>query len=361
MEALSILILNWRDTLNPEAGGAEIFTHEVAKRWVAQGHLVSLFTSRFRGAKEKERIDGVDVYRAGGKFTVYRQAARFWRKSRSQRYDVVIDEINTRPFMAPSFVDSGTKVFALIHQLAREYWFHEAPFPLSYVGYHVLERRWLERYIEVPCVTVSESTRSDLHELGFKRVCVVPEGLSVKPVSTVPEKPADPTFIYLGRLTRAKRPEVALAAFEIAKRKLPSAQLWMVGDGYLRRRLERNAPSGVVFTGAVDEREKFRLLRTAHTILVPGTREGWGLVVLEANAMGTPAIAFDIPGLRDSVVDKKTGILLGENTPDAMADWSVRLSEDAHLRMKLSEGALAWSKRFSWDLTATHFMAFLLS
>ncbi len=356
METLSILIMNWRDIRNPAAGGAEVFTHEVAKRWAARGHTVDIYTSRFLGATERECVDGVGVYRSGNKATVYRRAAEFWRRSRPRHYEIVIDEINTRPFMAPSFVDSEAKVFALIHQLAREYWFLEAPFPLSFLGYYVLEKHWLRRYTEVPCVTVSESTKKDLRGLGHKHVYVVPEGLSVKPLSATPAKPKEPTFIYLGRLTRAKRPEVALAAFEVVKRKLPNAKLFVVGDGYLRQRLERRAPSGVTFTGRVPESRKLQLLASAHAILVPGTREGWGLAVLEANAMGTPAIAFDIPGLRDSVVHRKTGILLESNSPYAMADSCLGLVADEEKRLRLSEGALEWSRGFSWDITSEAFM-----
>lgn len=359
METLSILLFNWRDICNPDAGGAEVFTHEVAKRWATQGHEVSLFTSRFPGSGERERIDGVDVFRAGNRVTVYRQAIRFWRRSQSHAYDVVIDEINTRPFMTPTFVDSETKVFALIHQLAREYWFYEVPFPLSYIGYYFLETHWLKKYRKFPCITVSESTKLELHELGFDNVSVVSEGISVRPLSEVPDKPARPTFIYLGRLTRAKKPEDAVAAFGLAKKVLPSARLWVVGEGYMRKRLEKGAPNDVEFMGGVTESEKFRLLRDSHILLVPGTREGWGLVVSEANAMGTPAIAYDVPGLRDSVLHEKTGIVLKENTPRAMADWCVRLLQQPILRSQLAERALDWSRRFSWDLTAKQFMEIL--
>lgn len=331
----------------------------MARRWARQGHTVGLFTSRFPGAKTLEYLDGVEIHRAGNRIGVYHQAPRYWKKSLSGRYEIVIDEINTRPFNTPMFVNSGKNVFGLIHQLAREYWFCETPFPISYLGYYFLEKRWLARYAGIPCVTVSESTKKDLLDLGFEEVCVVPEGLSMEPLERLPEKPKVPSFVFVGRLTRAKKPDVALQAFRIIKRSIPNARLSIVGDGYLRKELEHMAPDEVTFFGRTSEEEKLRLIRQAHVIMVPGTREGWGLAVLEANAVGTPAVAFNIPGLCDSVVHNQTGILLEENNAETMAKWCLRLIERPELTEKLSRNALEWSRRFSWDITARVFMSFL--
>ena len=163
MKSLKILWLNWRCWLNPAMGGAEVFTREVASRWVKYGHDVTLFTSEFTGCKKEELSEGVKIVRSGGHLSVYGKAKSFYKKANKIcSFDVVIDEINTRPFFAPNFVHKKTKVVALIHQLAREYWFYETPFPFSYLGYYYLENKWLRQYVQVPTVTVSESTRFDL-------------------------------------------------------------------------------------------------------------------------------------------------------------------------------------------------------
>ncbi len=361
METLRILFFNWKDIKHPGAGGAEQFTHEVARRWARQGHTVGLFTSRFRGSKERDEIDDVIIYRSGSRLSVYRHAVGFWRRLRAERYDIVIDEINTRPFMTPAFINSGTRIFALIHQLAREYWFHETLFPVSFLGYYLLEQMWLAKYVSIPCVTVSESTKNDLVRLGFKDIHVVPEGLSAEPLKELPRKQSAPTLVYVGRLTRAKQPDVVLDSFNIIRKKIPDARLWIIGSGYLRKNLEHKASQGVTFFGKVTDDEKLRLLREAHALLVPSIREGWGLVVLEANAMATPAVAYDVPGLRDSVINGVTGILVDRNDARSMAEWCVRLIEDSDLRTRLSSRALQWSRKFSWDRTAEHFMSFLKS
>lgn len=185
-------------------GGAEVFTCEVAKKWVMAGHEVTLFASEFPNCRREEVVDGVRVVRAGGKHSVYWKAKKYYEKYFSiEGYDIVIDEINTRPFLTPKFVNNGEKIVALIHQLAKEYWFYEMPFPLSYIGYYFLEKRWLNNYVDVPTVTVSESTRQDLLDLGFKEVFVVPEGLNFSPLDEVPEKESYPVVAYVGRLKKS--------------------------------------------------------------------------------------------------------------------------------------------------------------
>ena len=189
---------------------------EVAKRLAASGHEITLFTSSYSDCRET--VDGVKIVRSGGKFRFTRQAKRFYaERFRYEGFDLIIDEINTVPFFAPNFMKNGEKVLALIHQLAREYWFYETPFPVNYLGYHFLENRWLRQYIRIPTITVSESTRSDLVNLGFTNISVVPEGLNFLPLKTLPEKESIPIVVFSGRLKRAKRPDHVIKAFKIVK------------------------------------------------------------------------------------------------------------------------------------------------
>jgi glycosyltransferase involved in cell wall biosynthesis len=353
-DSMNILICNWRDMKNPAAGGAEVLTQEIAKRLALKGHKISLFTSAFPGCKKNELIDGVEIIRSGGRYTVYSRAQQYYKKH-SGDYDVVVDEINTRPFMTPKFVNDGTSVISLIHQLAREFWFYETPFPINWIGNHILEDRWLKNYIDIPTITVSQSTKNDLMDLGFKDVTIIPEGINFKPLSDVPEKEKEPTLIFVGRMGRAKLPDHVMDAFTHIKARIIDAKLWMVGDGKMRKKLEENKPDDVTFFGCVNGNKKHELMSRAHAILVPGVREGWGLVVTEANAMGTPAIGYNVPGLRDSIRDGKTGLLC-EPKPEAMAKKAIELLSDNALRKRLSGNALEWAGEFGWDRSAEEFM-----
>jgi glycosyltransferase involved in cell wall biosynthesis len=350
---MHILWFNWRDILNPEAGGAEVFTHEVMKRLTQRGHQMTLFTSRFKSCELNENIDGVDIIREGNKYTVYKQAENYL-KAYKHHYDVIIDEINTRPFFTPKFVREK-QVIALIHQLAREYWFYETKFPLNYLGYYYLEKKWLSNYKDVMTLTVSNSTKIDLEQLHFKKINVLPEGLNVTPLSNVKEKEANPTVIFMGRLKKAKLPHHALQTFSIIKSEIPDAKMWVIGDGYLREKLESSKMKDVTFFGHVSNEKKYELLSRAHIILVPAVREGWGLVVTEANAMGTPAIGYDVHGLRDSITHDETGITIKERSPEAMGQQAILLLRDSDRLSKYSMNALEFSKQFSWDKTASSF------
>jgi glycosyltransferase involved in cell wall biosynthesis len=300
-----------------------------------------------------ENIDGVDVIREGNKYTVYKKAQDYL-KAYKHHYDLIIDEINTRPFFTPKFVREK-QVIALIHQLARDFWFYETRFPLNYIGYYYLEKKWLSNYKDVTTLTVSDSTKTDLEELGFKKLFVVAPGLNATPLSTVKEKETNPTVVFIGRLKKAKLPHHALQAFSIIKREIPDAKMWIIGDGYLRKKLESLKSKDVTFFGHVSNEKKYELLSRAHIILVPAVREGWGLIVTEANAMGTPAIGYDVHGLRDSIRHDETGITIKERSPEAMAQQAILLLRDSNRLFKYSTNALEFSKQFSWDKTASSF------
>ena len=349
----SILWLNWRDITNPESGGAEVLTHEIAKRLVSRwNYEITLFTSYFLNSFEQEYIDGIKIVRQGGKYSVYRNAQKYYKKNQSN-FDLVIDEINVKPFLTPKFVNGNKPILALIHQISPEQFLLELPFPLSYIGRYYLEKKWLSYYKNIPTLTVSNSSRKDLEALGFSNVCIIPQGLSVKPRENLGQKETSPTVVFIGRLKKHKLPQHALLAFSLIKKKLPSAKLWVIGDGYLRRKLETKfRVEDVTFFGHVDSEMKYYLLSRAHLVMVPAIREGWGLVVTESNAMGTPVIAYDVPGLRDSVRDGHTGIVVKENSPEGLSSSAINLLLNHSILEKYSSNCLSYSKQFSWDISA---------
>jgi glycosyltransferase involved in cell wall biosynthesis len=300
--------------------------------------------------------------RHGGRFSVYRNAKKFYDKEFSgKHYNVVIDEINTRPFMTPKFVKHNEKIVALIHQLAREFWFYETPFPANYLGRYFLEERWLKNYRKVPTITVSESSRKDLTDLGFERVFVVGEGLNFKPLEEVGEKEKRPVMVFAGRLKKAKRPDHAAEAFRIVKQKIPDAQFWVFGDGYLKNKLVNSACEGTRFFEAMSNEERRALLSKGWVLVNPSIREGFGLNVIEANALGVPCVAYDVPGLKDSIRNGETGILVNSGEVEALAEAIIDVMTNDDFRNKLSKNALAYSKGFNWDEVAADFMKIILS
>lgn len=349
---VEILLFNWRDTKNPMAGGAEVYTHQIMSRLARKGHTVTVFTSMFEGGLREEVIDGVRIVRSGGRFSVYRHARRFYRAS-PVKYDVVIDEINTVPFMTPRFVNNGERLFVLIHQLAREFWFHELPYPAAWLGYNYLEEHWLRQYRDVPTITVSDSTRKELVDLGFNKVVVVPNGLNVSVLPEVPMKTEHPSMVFVGRMKKAKCPDHAVEAFRQLRSKWPQLTFKAVGDGYMRKGLQ-DKNLAIEFLGYVDREVRDAAVKEAWVIVVPGVREGWGQVVTDANALGTPAVGYDIPGLRDSIRDGYNGLLTAPR-PLELSQGIDRMLGDDTLRTSLSRNSLDWASRFDWDRSADEF------
>lgn len=319
---MRILFLNWKDLAHPNAGGAEVYTEEVARRWAMWGHDVTLFCAAVPGRPEREDVHGVTVVRRGSRLGVYAAARRFVTTEARGAFDVIIDEVNTRPFLTPKYV-RDTPTIAFMHQVAREIWFHETPLPVAIAGRYVFEPMWLRQYRDVPTLTVSQSSAESLRDYGLRDITVVPEGIDLEGPRADTNKAEHPTVCFVGRLTSSKRPDHILDAFHRLRKQLPDARLDMVGDGPLRRRLERRSAPGVTFHGRVDGDTKVKLMQRAHALALTSVREGWGLVVDEAAAVGTRTVAYDRPGLRDSV-PAAGGILVDPN-PAALADAMLRV------------------------------------
>jgi glycosyltransferase involved in cell wall biosynthesis len=363
---LRVLILNWRDVRHPRAGGAEVLTHEHARRLVERGHRVTLFVGAVEAQPGNERIDGVDVIRSGGAVTTRLQAFRWYRSIQREgvRFDIVVEEINTLPYFAPKYVASPVVLW--MHQLAREVWWYEAPRPLAAVGF-VLERSYLRLYRKQPALVLSSSTRQDLLELGFSadQVQVVPPAIDDGDPGAFPEK-EDGLLVYVGRITASKRVDHLIDALARVRQSGIDARLEIVGRGERSEQgaLEevaraRSVEHHVRFAGHVDDETKRELLARASLIVMASAREGWGLAVTEANSVGTPAVVYDRPGLRDSTIHEKTGLLTSPD-PQALADGITRALTDADLYRRLQAGALEWSRKFTWDRASTAFEAALL-
>jgi glycosyltransferase involved in cell wall biosynthesis len=118
----------------------------------------------------------------------------------------------------------------------------------------------------------------------------------------------------------------------------------------------KTASDGVKFFGSTSNEERRALTKQASLLINPSVREGFGLNVVEANALGVPCVAYDVPGLRDAVINNETGILVKSGDVKALAEQIVRVLKNDVFRAQLSQNALIYSKRFDWDQVAEKFM-----
>ena len=356
---MKLLVLNWQDRLNPHAGGAETHLHEIFGRLAARGHAITLLVSRPPGAPARDEVDGMEVQRVGGRYTFNVAAPLHYRRRLANReFDVMVEDLNKVPLLAP--VWSRHRLALLVHHLFGATAFQEASAPLAAATW-LLERPLGPLYRRVPTMAVSPSTARDLAARGLpaEGIAVIPNGVDLGRLSPAPSggRFPEPTLLYLGRLKKYKRVDLPIRAVAALRERGVAVRLVVAGTGDQAARLRSLAAGlgvgdAVEFRGFVTEEEKIELFRRAWVHVLTSPKEGWGITVVEAAACGTPTIASDSPGLRDSVVDGETGFLVPHGDVGALADRVRALVGDAALRERLGRGARAFAERFTWDRAA---------
>jgi glycosyltransferase involved in cell wall biosynthesis len=352
-----VLVLNERDLSHPKAGGAEIHVTEVFRRLAERGFPVTLASSSYRGGADLDELAGMAVVRLGGVPFYYLRAAGYCaRETRRGSYDIVVECLNKLPFLSPAY--SAVPVVALCHHLFGITAFEQESWPIAAAVWSV-ERLIPPVYRRAPFVSISESTRDDLVERGVARdqVRVSHCGIARPRFDPPPISDRRRSIVYVGRLEPYKRIDVMIAAAGQLRKRFSDLELIVIGRGSDRARLERIAAEhGLAertrFAGFVEDAERDRLLGTARVCVCPSMKEGWGLTVIESNALGTPVVATDAPGLRDSVIDGKTGYLVAAGDVAAFANRIGEILSNDGLADEMSAAALAWSRKFDWDRAA---------
>lgn len=360
---MKILIFNWKDLKNPKAGGAELVTQEIAKRFVLDGHQVTIICSNFKNSKQFDNYHGVKIIRVGNKWTVYWKAFRYYKKYLANKFDLVIDEINTVPFFAKFYVKE--KNIILCFQLCRQVWFYQIIFPFNLIGY-LIEPIYLWLLRKQKVLTESESTKEDLQKYGFKKnnIFIFNIGIETKPVEYLNniKKYNNPTILSLGTIRSMKRPLHIIKAFEIARKKIPNLKLAIAGDAltrYAKKVLKyidnSKYKDSTNYLGKVDKDQKIKLMQKSHLICVTSVKEGWGIIVTEANSQGTPAIVYNVDGLKDSVKNNQTGIICQQNNPENLAKNIVELLDNPKKYQTLRINAWQWSKEMNFERSYNNF------
>src|SRR3972149_6752683 len=373
-----ILWLTWKDRKNLLSGGAEVVNQEIGRRLVKDGYRVIFIVAGFPGGKREEIVDGCKIIRVGSRWSVYFKTYKYYQKHLRGWADLVIEEINTFPFLSQFYIHpvkspaecggarrgeqfnrARQKRVLIVYQLCREIWFYQIFFPMNLIGYLIEPiYLWLLRKNKV--ITISASTKNDLIKYGFRRknIAVIPVGIKMKPIENLDKikKYNSFTLLSLGAIRKMKRPDHQIKAFEIAKRRIPELKLKIAGAGYGRYyrkiiKLIANSPfkKEIEYLGRVSRDDKIELMQKSHLILVTSVKEGWGLIVTETNSQGTPAVVYNVDGLRDSVRNQETGIIVVKNTPEKLAEGIVSLLSDLEKYAKIKLNAWQWSQEFDFE------------
>lgn len=358
---MKVLVINWRDIKNPEAGGAEIHIDELLKRKPA-GWEVDFVSALYKNSEEQEKINGYNVIRIPNNHLFNYTFRKFWRKEgKYKEYNLIIDDISKIPLATPRYI-KDIPIVALHHHVHGVSLFKELPYALALYVYSA-EKAYLKYYKNTPIISVSESSKSELLSLyPFRDISVINNGVDIEDFQSFRELPktAYPSLIYLGRLKKYKRVDHIIKAFQNINKKFPESRLLIVGKGDDEPRLkalaeELKLSSSIDFLGFVSEEEKRALLSTSWVSAIASEKEGWGIGVIESNAAGTPVAGYSVPGLVDSICDQYSGFLIPNGNISLLAEQISLLFENDDLRKQYSQNAIQWGAIFSWDSAAGQF------
>ncbi|GAA2344422.1 glycosyltransferase family 4 protein [Streptomyces kunmingensis] len=346
-----IVFLAHRDLGNPAAGGSEMLVDRLAAGLTELGHQVTLLCG---GPAGHGALRDYRVVSAGGRTTHYLRARSAFAR-RIGACDLLVEVCNGMPYLAPLWHRGPT--LCLVNHVHTDLWRMRlrGPWaPAAHAGRRLEQWALSGAQRGGLLVAVSPSTASALHAIGVDpgRIRLVTTGVE-EPGPRADRSP-EPLFLAVGRLVEYKRIDLLLRLWERV-RPVTGGRLLIVGDGPEGPRLRQLAGRAVEFTGHVSEAEKHRLLCEAWLLLHPSAVEGWGLVVMEAAVRGTPALGFDVPGVRDSIEDGVTG-LLAHGASSFAAAWCT-LALSTRRRELMGKAAEERAAGYRWAHTVRRFRA----
>jgi glycosyltransferase involved in cell wall biosynthesis len=367
---LRVLFLASRDWYHPATTGGDMTLWETARYLASVGHQVTFVAAGYEGAPREEKLDGIDVVRIGGLHTLWLRTFLYYRSRARGKYDVVVAEGfggSRIPRLAPLYVREP--LISEWHQIHRELFAVQYPRILN-GPLNLLEHAtaWVHRNTLVRAGT--EEWKQAFPSIGFK-----PENVFLLPVSIREEwfdgakahAAVAPSLLWIGKLRRYKCPDHAIRAMAEVVKRVPKARLVLVirhDDINYERELVELARSlhledHVEFRFNVSEAEKRELLDASRALVVTSVVEGFGIVVLEANARGVPVVASS--GVPEGAVrDGGNGLRYEFGNIDGLSTALTRVLTDDDLYRQLSENCLEFAHQFGWRSVASRYEAVLL-
>ena len=359
-----VLILQWRDIDDPDAGGSEVHSHNIAEIWAAKGLQVTFRTSAVEKSVKSISRSGYASVRSGGRFGVFLTAPMDVLTRRFGRFDALVEVWNGVPFMTPLLTRGPNMAF--LHHQHGPLWDVALPRPLAGFGRFLERKIFPNFYRSTPIVTLSESSRAELSSvLGFRRknIYVVEPGISHSFCPSI-DKSEFPLVVVTGRLSPYKQIDRIINVVKKVRSTIPNIRLEIIGEGpdvgRIRRVIESLSDnSWVSLRGRVSENELIDTYQRAWVATSASLSEGWGMTLTEAARCGTASVASNIPGHVDAVSNGVSGYLFDND--DEFEKHLVSLLSSRDNATSLGESASEWSSRFTWEKAATESFRVLAS
>lgn len=357
---MRILFLEYRDPFNPYNGGGDIYLNKLARGLAKNGHKVTVISSEVNKKAEKLEIKNLKIFRMGNKFSmVLKIFIKYFTHLRG-KFDLVIEEViggPRIPFFAAFYMKEP--LIGIIQQKHKKIFQQEFSFPIA-MFFSLIERFLVLKYRKNTIIVNSKRTMNDLEALGYYKdsMHVVYPGIPKRYLKfkNIDLQDRKSTIICLSKFRRYKLIHNSIIAFKEVSNRFMDLKLIIAGrtnevdpdyEKEIRQLVvELNLEKRVQIKKDIKERDKIEFLRSSLALIQPSSIEGFGMVVIEANAFGTPVISSDIV---PAAINKKNAIIFPYSDITSMTSAIIKLLTNKNLWKQLSKNSRKLANQFTWD------------
>lgn len=352
-EEPKIIVLNWMDILNPNAGGQEKYVYEICRRLANDGYNVIWVTSRAKGMPKTETYNGIHIIRTGNIYTYFVSYFSYYFKVKKNALFFL--SMNSIPFLLP--LKRARRIVMFHHRID----FKVIKGKIGLFGYFVY---FLQEHVNPflfkndHIITNSQSSKEDFMQLGYKNINVIKLGVNISNNITMEKKKI---IVSPGPIKPWKHHDMVIKAFSQLS---DDYNLVIFGSfesneykDYLSLLCsDLGISERVKFLGRISDEDIDNIFAESRMCVLGTEKEGWGLVAMEAQSYGCPVVAFDVSGIRESVLNGKTGLLVKYGDIDSMAEAMEKIAYNEDLFHTMSVNGINRSKEYSWDICYKEFL-----
>lgn len=349
-------------------GGAEKRVYELAKKLVQRGHEVHWYSIGWwwpENGKKDIMHDGIHLHGVSNPIDLYSDDRRSIKEAlifslklarplMRERFDVV--DCQGFPFFScftAKFheITGRSRLVITLHEVWGDYWYEY----LGKIGIFgkLVERAMLS--LTDNFITVSNKTDNDLKAVkGQVSSIVIPNGIDFNHIQEIEASSETSDVIFAGRLIKEKNVDILLRSLPMVVERYPNLRCLIVGDGPERVRLEELAEElkvegNVIFKGFMDHYDELLgLMKSSKVFVLPSVREGFGMVVVEANSCGLPVVVVDheMNAAVDLIMDGVNGFK-AHATPEEVAAMII---ESIRKKDQMADVCVETSRKYDWDM-----------
>ena len=347
---VKILWLTHRDPLNPKAGGAERIVYEIGTYLIKKGNELSIITGGWSGSKNRDYLNGMEIIRFGKRLGPHFAVPIFLLK---RKYDVIIADLgHAVPWVSPVIFRKNI-VVSFVHLHARS-----LPGQVNKVLAYLissLEKIYFIIYSKASFVTISSTSFEDLKNLGINEdhISLINPGVN-STLFKPGEKTEYPSVVYFGGIRPYKRPMESIYIIKELLKKMQDVKLTVIGNGVLISEMKKLAfdlgiEKSIFFTGRLNDEDVAKIVSKSWLNIHSSTTEGWGISIIEAASAGTPTVAYNVPGVMDSIENGKNGIKVKDGDRFALINAALEILNEPK---KWWSSSLDVANKYTWAKAA---------